>query len=1045
MNIFPNISLPDGGPWEVPNRAVASAVLTRTTDRFLVVTKDDGASRLWHRDLLFFADVCGAAPPAVILSADEASPGDRIRELRRIASGSCPLVVASVDEAREQVADLEEFDAKSIRLAVGDRAEPAFLADLLTDMGYRKVSIVADEGEFAVRGGIVDLYCAGGVDAPHRIEFFGDTVESIRLFEIDTQRSIRTIDTVEIPPGTEPKGSDCLFDLLKEYRIVADLPEDADLPGDRGRAGGMLRLSTVLGGRDNIRPVDGNGVTAAERNAAGETMEDTIKRLRTLAGTDDVLVVCESRGEAERVRELFRDEDVIAPIIAPGDVGAYEGTLAITRGTLSAGYRSAVPPFLVLSSAELFGFRRPRRRPPRQSRVAGLLSSLDDLSEGDMVVHQDHGVGRYLGLRRLDTGTGEDDVLTLEYAGGDLLHIPISRIGTLRSYHGAGTGTPRIDRLGGTAWKRRKSRVRKRVREMAEELVRLYAERSRVRGYAFPADPPLYEEFVSAFPFEETADQLRAEQEIFRDMEAPSVMDRLLCGDVGYGKTEVAMRAAFKAVSDGGQVAILVPTTILAEQHYETFAARFSPFPVTVDFLSRFKTPTEQRRTVARVARGEVDIVVGTHRLLAKDMSFHNLALLIVDEEHKFGVSHKERLKQLSTRIDVLTLTATPIPRTLHMALSGIRGISTIETAPEERMAVKTLVAVRREDIIREALERELKRNGQAYFVHNRVETIYRTANRIQEMFPGKTVAVGHGQMREKELEEIMHRFFHGAVDLLVCTSIIGSGLDVPTANTIVIDRADMFGLADLYQLRGRVGRSDVRAYAYLLIPGEDIITDEARKRLQAIRDMSYLGAGFRLALKDLEIRGAGNILGGEQSGHIDAVGFDLYTEMLEDAVAECSGRPAPKRLDPSVDLPVDARIPNTYLEDTTLRFTFYRRLSGAESNESLDDIRKEMEDRFGPVPDELARLFDVIRIKILCRDRGLPSLKWRAGTIAVTLPEEPDLPAERLLELAREHPDMVRFDPGGSLRLTPKGPGWDRIKETLDTFFAAFPAPNRS
>ncbi|HYA26885.1 MAG TPA: transcription-repair coupling factor, partial [Thermodesulfovibrionales bacterium] len=727
------------------------------------------------------------------------------------------------------------------------------------------------------------------------------------------------------------------------------------------------------------------------------------------------LIVASSEGQAGRIKEVLFDEGVVAPIIPAGELMSFEGNLAITRGTLSSGF--FMPGFLVLTEREVFG-ERPRYRPLKKSKIAQLLTSLDDISPGDHIVHRDHGIGKFIGVMKEGAGELENDLIVLEYSGGDRLYVPMYNIDRIKKYSSQEGGAPALDRLGGKTWLRRKERVRKAVREMAGKLLKLYAEHEVARSFSFSPDTELHREFYDFFPYDETPDQVKAIEEIKRDLESERPAERLLCGDVGYGKTEVAMRAAFKAVYDGKQVAVLVPTTILCEQHYLTFKSRFSAFPVRIDYLSRFKSKKEQDITLKALEKGEIDIIIGTHGLLRKNMSFSDLGLLIIDEEHRFGVAQKERVKEMKKGVDVLSMTATPIPRTLHMALSGIRGMSVIETPPEERLAVRSIVAVFDETLIREAIEREIQRNGQVLYVHNTVYDIEKTAEMLKRLLPGAKLAVAHGQMAEKRLEYVMLKFIRGQIDVLVSTTIIGSGIDIPTANTIILDRADKMGLSDLYQLRGRVGRSNVRAYAYFLIPGMDIITDEAKKRLQAIREMSYLGAGFRLAMKDLEMRGAGNLLGPEQSGHIHAVGFDMYVEMLENAVAGIKGTEVKEETQPAITLKVAALIPGWYIEDMTLRLSIYRRIAGAKTVEVLEDIESEMRDRFGSIPDEVSNLLEVMRFKIMARRLLITKISETDGKVKFVFANETPVKTDALFALQKTFHGIKFFQNGFELNV---------------------------
>ncbi|MDH4232033.1 MAG: transcription-repair coupling factor, partial [Nitrospirota bacterium] len=636
-----------------------------------------------------------------------------------------------------------------------------------------------------------------------------------------------------------------------------------------------------------------------------------------------------------------------------------------------------------------------------------------------------HGIGRFIGTVRQGAAEEELELMQLEYEDGRL-YIPVQNIQVISKYRAEEGAVPKTDKLGGRTWQRKKDRARKKVHEIAEKLVSLYAGRKIARGFTFSPDAELHREFDSFFPYEETPDQMKAIEDIKKNMESDIPMERLVCGDVGYGKTEVAMRAAFKAIYDNRQVAVLVPTTILAEQHFRTFRERFSGFPVTIDYISRFKSRKQTDMTLKSLANGEIDIIIGTHGLLSRKVTFNRLGLLIVDEEHKFGVAQKEKIKELSKSVDVLNLTATPIPRTLHMALSGIRDISIIETPPEERLSVKTSVVRSNDAMIREAITSELARDGQVFFVHNRIGDIYRVADHLAQNVPAAKIGVAHGQMPERELEEIMHKFFGGELDVLVSTAIIGSGLDIPKANTIIIDRADKMGLADLYQLRGRVGRSNRKGYAYLIIPDESAMTEEAGKRLQAIKEMSYLGAGFRLAMKDLEIRGAGNVFGAEQSGHIHEIGFDLYIEMLEKAVAELRGIEIKEEVEPLIDLRVPAFIAEEYVADAILRLSFYRRISSMREEKDIEDFESELRDRFGMPPPEVLNLLDIMRLKNLSRELAAAKVQDANGKIRISFSPDTPVQPQQIFDLYEQRKGMVKYLSDG-FELDLQGADWGK------------------
>ena len=687
-------------------------------------------------------------------------------------------------------------------------------------------------------------------------------------------------------------------------------------------------------------------------------------------------------------------------------------------GDLDTGFVDPSSQVVLLAEADVLGApptRRRRRGARRITDEAALASAFRELSEGDLVVHVEHGIGRYAGLTRLNLRGVEGDFLVVEYAGKDKIYLPVHRLGQVQKYVGGDPAHVRLDRLGSQAFAVRKKKVKEELLKMAAELLDIYAARKAHPGTAFSAPDAYFREFEAEFPYEETTDQAEAIEATLADMQRPEPMDRLVCGDVGFGKTEVAMRAAMKAVQDGKQVAVLVPTTVLAEQHARTFAARFAGYPVTVESLSRFRSPREVKAVLGRVAEGKVDILIGTHRLLSRDVSFHDLGLLVVDEEQRFGVKQKEALKKLRRQVDVLTLTATPIPRTLQLSLSGIRDLSIIATAPQDRRAVRTFVARFDGAVIQEAIERELARGGQVFVVHNRVQSIGGVARYLKRLMPDLRMVVAHGQMPEHHLERAMQAFVSREADVLVSTAIIESGLDIPTANTIIIDRADMFGLAQLYQLRGRVGRSAERAYSYLLVPARRPITREARQRLSVLQQLTELGSGLRLASHDLELRGAGSLLGKEQSGTLAAVGFDLYAQMLEDAVAELKGEPPREVYEPEVNLPVPAFIPDDYVPDVHQRLDLYKRFSHAEGQADLEDLRVELVDRFGQVPEEVDHLLELMAVKQRLAVLRLRALDAGPGRLVVTLGQDARLDGLRLAER------VAAAQATGRLRMTPE------------------------
>ncbi len=819
-------------------------------------------------------------------------------------------------------------------------------------------------------------------------------------------------EALELPFTAPPSYGGRLPLVLDEALALAD--------GVSGRRG-----DGETGSRPLPRPLPaaGRGEGWGEKSAAQHPALST----QHSAPSTQHLVVLVSQ-QSERLADLLAEEkdrsivpeQAISETPAPG--------LHLVQGSLRHGWSSEALGVVVLGDAEIFGWTKVHRVVRR--RAAPREAFLSDLVEGEMAVHVEHGIGRFLGLQKMSTEAGEREYLLLEYAEADKLYVPVDQVDRVSRYVGAGEERPALSRLGTSDWTRAKERVRNSVRNVAKELLAIYSARQSQSGYAFPPDSPWQGELESSFPYLETPDQLQAIQEVKADMETARPMDRLICGDVGYGKTEVALRAAFKAVMDGKQVAVLVPTTVLAQQHHNTFRERLGPFPVNVEVLSRFRSDREQRQVVEGLRAGAVDICIGTHRLIQKDVQFKELGLVIVDEEQRFGVMHKERLKQLRQRVDVLTLSATPIPRTLHMALSGIRDMSTMETPPEDRLPIRTFVAEHSDSLVREAILREMDRGGQVYLVHNRVHNIHFVASHIQRLVPEARIVVGHGQMPEEQLERVMMEFAEGQHDVLVCTTIIESGLDIPNVNTIVVNQADRFGLAQLYQLRGRVGRGANRAYGYFLYNRSKQLTETAEKRLKTIFENTELGSGFRIAMKDLEIRGAGNLLGVEQHGQVNAVGFDLYTRLLAEAVAELQGKQsAPVEPQVSVDLPLPAHLPEEYVVDDAARLSLYQRLAALAKEEELGGLLEEVQDRFGPLPVEAQNLFYLLNVKLLASRIGIKSISTLEGEILVKLE---GIPLTVRGRLQRHHGSRLRVLPNQIRLQRGRGDGWMPLLQDL-------------
>jgi transcription-repair coupling factor (superfamily II helicase) len=821
-----------------------------------------------------------------------------------------------------------------------------------------------------------------------------------------------------------------------------------DLPQSRGTEGESLRFAAES--NEDIR-------TDLKSLRKRETLlAPLMERLRSWHEEgNEIIIVAHQVGQAERLQELLM-EYKLNPHLSSTSFPRWlearfprwtnlsprkgEGDFIILTGDLSTGFRFPSIGLVVITEEEIFGPRKRISEVHRRPRDPS-ITSFSELNENDYVVHVDYGIGIYRGLKRLDIDGRSNDYLLLEYLGGDKLYVPVDRINLIQKYVAFEERGPRQDRLGGSSWKRLKRRVSQSIEEMAKELLNLYATRQVYEGFAFSPTNGYFKEFEAAFQYEETPDQLEAIKDVVRDMEKSKPMDRLICGDVGYGKTEVAIRGAFKAVMDGKQVAILVPTTILAQQHYQTFSERFQQYPVIINILSRFKARKEQQQILEELKQGKIDIVIGTHRLLQKDVIFHDLGLLVTDEEHRFGVTHKERLKQLKKTVDALTLTATPIPRTLHMALTGLRDLSVINTPPEDRLSIRTFLTRFDEDLIRQAILREFQRNGQVFFVHNRVQNISAMARFLKQIVPEASLAIAHGQMRERDLERVMLAFVQREYDLLLCTSIIESGLDIPTANTIIINHAERFGLAELYQLRGRVGRSRYQAYAYLLVQSEASISGDALKRLRALQELSELGSGFRLAIHDLEIRGAGNMLGPAQSGHIAALGYEMYTQLLERAIRQLKGERVQDEVTPEMKLPFATFIPDGYIPDPHQRLVFYKRLSSVRSEEEIEEMREELLDRFGPIPLPASNLLEAMKLKQLLTRLRVRKLDLSEERAVITFDNSTNISPQEIVGLVQRNSHRFKFTPGLELILSLGKGGWkETFAETKSTLEGLIP-----
>jgi transcription-repair coupling factor (superfamily II helicase) len=1128
------------GLWGAARAFVLTALQRQLDVPLLVICSTTPEAQTLADDLRFFQRVLPASSGVVLFPAWEVLPyealspsveivAQRIDTLHRLLYGERLTVVTTVAAGMQRLIPRRVLDRATELIGVGEAIGRDRVVQRLIEGGYRLVDMVEGRGEYSVRGGILDFW-GPATEQPVRVEFFGDEIESIRLFDYQTQRSLKLVEEALILPSREalltPEAIACfrkqvgsagtelfqqlslaqafpgmehclgylyprldsLFDYLAQDTLVV-LDEYAYLKERAGeweaqvaREYGRVQPAPYPPPADNylspdqlerkfrqyrtiqldslkVKPTGSHVARLELRSRSTTALRFTLQGRREEGGYmarlaeeikgwqrggEHVWLVCHNPGQAQRLQEILGEYELGSRVVEPGSVEPQSllssAVPLIWVGRLSTGFYLPDLGLRVITEAEIFGEAK-KAKPRPHYKSSRFLSTLSDLKVDDYVVHVDHGIGLYRGLKKLPVDHCQRDFMLLEYAEGDKLYLPLERLHLVQKYMGGGEEQLRLNKLGTQEWARLKKRVKAGIKEMAEELIQLYASRQVVSGHAFSADTNWQREFEAGFEYEETPDQLRAIEEVKRDMEADRPMDRLICGDVGYGKTEVALRGAFKAVMEGKQVALLVPTTVLAQQHFNTFCQRLAPFPIRVEMLSRFKSPKERAEVVAGLRQGTVDIVIGTHRLLQRDICFKDLGLVIIDEEQHFGVAHKEKLKSLRRQVDVLTLTATPIPRTLHMALMGMRDMSIIDTPPEDRLDIHTEVLPFDNQVIREAILREMARGGQVFFVHNWVESIERRTEALRRLVPEARIALAHGQMRERVLEEVMLRFVDREYDVLVCTSIIESGLDISTANTIIIERADCFGLAQLYQLRGRVGRSEHRAYAYLLIPPGRPLSDTAHKRLQAIKELSQLGAGFRLAAHDLEIRGAGNILGRQQHGHIASVGFELYCQLVEEAISELRGQPKPERIEPQIELGIEARIPEDYIPDTNQRLNFYQKIAQAEHKQQLEAHRQEIEDRYGRLPPPVSRLLQVMDLRLLCQQLCITRIRRQGEQVRLDFSPSTPISPERVVSLIEKEKSRARLTPDNSLIFTLNPVTEDeicpRLKQLLEPLIA--------
>ncbi|MDU2266565.1 transcription-repair coupling factor [Clostridium celatum] len=1060
---------------------VINGIFEKIDNSIVVITHNEIDAKNLYEDLsLYSTDVYFLPIREVVFYNVDAISGDlrwaRLKVINEILKKrEKKIIVTSVDAMTTLYTPKQKYLEYSLTIKQGEEVDLKDISTKLMNCGYERVEVVEGKGEFSFRGGILDVFPPNAV-YPYRIELFGDEIDSIRTFNIESQRSIEKIDKFDIFPAKEvivdeevkekainriteelnsvienssKKDEDrvdklrrivnknlemlketstfetidsylpffydkmeTFFDYLEGFTFIVDdikrckgkidsiyyefnenytsflqrgdiLPSQNKLLIDNDEIfinlekSNLITLSTFDGRNDIIslfKDIELKQTSLSNYNGQFDLLVNDIKERKEKGYKTLILAGTRTRGE--RLVKTLRDMEVES--VYKDNVDSIEyGEAVITFGNLIKGFECPDFKVSVISDKEVFGEAKkvlPKKK--NKKKGVGKITSFTELKPGDYVVHANHGIGVFKGIKQIDVAGNTRDYLDIVYDKGDKLYVPVDQLDLVQKYIGSEGNTPKINKLGGTEWQKAKAKVRKSINEIAEDLVKLYATRAALKGYKYSKDTEWQKQFEDEFPYEETPDQLSSLEEIKKDMESDKPMDRLLCGDVGYGKTEVAIRAAFKAVMDGKQVAFLVPTTILAEQHYKNLTKRFSDFPVKIDMISRFRSTKEQRATLKALKEGNVDILIGTHRLVSKDIEFKDLGLLIVDEEQRFGVAQKEKIKNLKKNVDVLTLSATPIPRTLHMSLTGVRDISVIETPPEERYPIQTYVVEQNDQLIRDAILREMGRGGQVYFVYNRVESIEGMANYIRELVPECKVGIIHGQMTEKELETEMMNFMNKEYDVLVCTTIIETGIDIPNVNTMIVNNADKMGLSQLYQLRGRVGRSNRIAYAYFIYTKDKVLTEIAEKRLKALKDFTELGSGFKIAMRDLEIRGAGNMMGSSQHGHMAAIGYDLYCRMLEDTVKLIKGEIDKEPIETTVDIKIDAYIPSSYIQDEIQKIEIYKKIAAIESLEEYQDIKEELEDRYSALPEAVYNLMDIAYIKSLAKELLIEEIK---------------------------------------------------------------------
>ncbi len=1091
-------------------KAMIIAALSRATNRTcLIITDNDALAKKFYKDISFFDHDAAVFLPSsemIFHKIDAKSNDIRVSRIKALSSlGSRLIICASLEAILPKLADPDLFYSKFKDIAVGDVMTVREFIEYFIESGYERVDMIEGRGQFSIRGGIIDFYLPTE-NYPFRVELFGDEIDSIRYFDLESQRSLEKLNKTRLSPMREvlfkkqdfSEGAQKLenslrkrmaisregkkvkinieedkfrsdiekmrqniyfegiesyipyfsnknfsiFDYIKNAIIAIDepnrirqkhdsinlqfteqfkrllekgevLPEQYDAQFtyedilNKISGNQLICFNTLLKTVKDFKPKKIVGFISRGMQPFHGKIDFLIEEIKTLKNKKyKVLILAGGSERGKRLRNELWDFGIETVYSDKMDFEIQHGQVVITHGYISGGFEFPSIKFAIITDTELLGTTV--KRIPRKK--GSKIKFFSDLKSGDYIVHEHHGIGQYMGIEQLKINNITGDYLQIRYYGNDKLYIPTDQFDLIQKYIG-GEKAPKVNRLSGVEWAKTKAKARNAILDLAVELLNLYAERQKLKGFAFSYDSRWQKEFEDLFPYNETPGQLNSIVEIKQDMETDKVMDRLLCGDVGYGKTEVALRAAFKSIMDGKQVCILVPTTILAQQHYNTCIQRFEDFPITVDLLSRFRSPKEQRKTIEGLKRGTIDLVIGTHRLVQGDVGFKDLGLLIVDEEQRFGVKHKEKIKRLKKDVDVLTLTATPIPRTLHMSLIGVRDISVIEEPPEERYPVLTYVMEYNDEIVKDAIVKEINRGGQVYFLYNRVRTIEKITGKLKLLIPEAKIEIAHGQMEERILENTMLDFFNGEFDVLVCTTIIESGLDIPNVNTIIVYDADRLGLSQLYQLRGRVGRSNRLANAYLTYQKDKVLTEPAEKRLQAIKEFTEFGSGYRIAMRDLEIRGAGNLLGREQHGHMEAIGYDLYTKLLEEEVRKLTGKPLEEKIETSLEINIEGYIPASYIEDENQKIEIYKKIALIDSKDFLYDIEEEIEDRFGDIPEKLRNLLQISYIKHIASSCGIISIIQKNEEVQFKFKSAKHLEAMAVLEIMNQYNRVLSFN----------------------------------